>query len=240
MCELYALSAAQPCLPRDDLNILQGHGTEPFGNLEGWGIAWEAEAGPVLQKAAQSAAHAGGFPALVTRLPPAPIWIVHLRAASTGGVTHENTQPYLFKLDGQDCIYAHNGDLTDVDNHPEFMAHRDELNGNADSECGLIILKHRLRDAGSIPAQWTIFQTFGAEMRERGLANFIVKIGANIFAQSDRRKPVGTDEMSTPGLTILEEDGVIRLSSEPLGPDYQPMREGEQIWIRAGEIIDRN
>lgn len=165
--------------------------------------------------------------------------MVHLRAASKGGVCLENTQPYIFALREDQAAFAHNGDLPDIDNHPEFTAHAQERQGNADSECAMIILRHRLLKASNLPQMWSVFRAFSEDMRKIGPANFLLRVQGNLFIHADRRKPVGHDELQTPGLTLRVSDSDIRVSSEPLSGAYEPLKRGEVLWIRSGRIVER-
>lgn len=240
MCELYALSSAVPCVPREDLNNLRLHGTSLFGNEAGWGVSWSASKQEHVLKAAESPLRSNLYKGLVISAPKSNDWMVHLRAASEGGICIENTQPYIFSLNNAQAVFAHNGDLPDIDKHPEFLKNRSEHHGNADSECAMIILRNRLLTAPDLTEMWSVFRKFSSEMQDIGPANFLVKIQGNFFVHSDVRKPVGHNELQTPGLTILIADREIRLSSEPLSGAYMPLKRGACLWIKSGQIIEQS
>jgi glutamine amidotransferase len=122
-------------------------------HADGWGVAcFHIHASPDIQKSVTPAYVDGLFGEAAARL-QAPVWLAHVRAASTGSVTLENTHPFDF----ENWAWVHNGTIIKplhllseiiMDNvAPKFRSLR---HGTTDTElCFLLFLSELSRRAGA-------------------------------------------------------------------------------------------
>ena len=255
MCELYLSSSPDAHFPARELQQLQRHGGAPWTNLQGWGAAWLEDDGEGygLEKHAQPARGAAGYDGLLRAARPSPVWLVHLRAASSGGVSHANTQPYCFAwpeepgphasapgdTPHQGGAFMHNGELKKMKARLVERFGEDPRRGSADSEGGLILLRDRLAGVDTVEAAWGVFGNWVDEMRAMGLANFVVALGRDVFAHSHRRTELGGDAADDTGLYMHQDGGRLRLSSEPFADTDTPLPNGTLLWIRDGAVVHR-
>ena len=82
--------------------------------------------------------------------------IAHIRKATQGGVTIENTHPFIREIWGQNWVFAHNGNLKDVPDMSESFC---QPIGSTDSEAAFCYmaeyLKNRFRRK---PSEMEIFE----------------------------------------------------------------------------------
>ncbi|MGB3455931.1 MAG: class II glutamine amidotransferase [Litorimonas sp.] len=244
MCELYLSSSETPHFPEDELRQLQRHGGPPWTNLQGWGMAWWQDSGGYgLEKHAQPARGAAGYDGLLRAAYPSPVYLLHLRAASSGGVNRANTQPYRFdwpeQSDRREAVFLHNGELKGMAARLVKTFGRDPRDGDADSEGGMEILRRRLLRVDTAKAGWAVFRLWAQEMKTMGIANFIVGLGTDLFVHVHRRVELGSDAMDDTGLYMAEHADRIRLSSEPMSGFDTPLETGSLLWIRGSEVLER-
>ncbi|MGJ8561048.1 MAG: class II glutamine amidotransferase [Litorimonas sp.] len=242
MCELYLSSSDQPHFPEEELRRLQRHGGEPWTNLHGWGIAWliEETAQFELKKSPRSALNAKGYDDILGTAYNSPLYLLHLRAASTGGVRKDNTQPYRFDWAGRPAIYMHNGELKNMSARLIDELGQDARNGTTDSEGGMLLLHHALQSTETLDRAWVVFKVWAQAIKSMGIANFIIALGDEIFVQVHRRKELGGDAIDDPGLYLSQTDDLLRLSSEPLSDTDTPLKPGTQLWINGSKIREQS
>lgn len=244
MCELYLSSSDRPHFPEAELRLMQRHGGAPWTNLQGWGMAWWQDGGGyALQKHPQPARGAAGYDGLLQSAYPSPVYLLHLRAASSGGVSRANTQPYRFdwpdSSDKHEAVYLHNGELKGMAAKLVERFGRDPREGDADSEGGMELLRDRLLGTDTIDESWGIFRVWAQEMKAMGIANFIVGLGTDLFVHVHRRVELGGEAMDDTGLYMAQGGGRLRLSSEPMAADDSPLESGTLLWIRGAEVRER-
>ena len=246
MCELYLSSSATPHFPEDELRELERHGGVPWTNQEGWGMAWLDERDEQrhfeIVKLDQLAHGNPLYEAQLDAAVESPVWLLHLRAASSGGRSMENTQPYHIRWPlphATEGVFMHNGELKGMDTRLLEEFGHDPRRGTADSEGGAHILQRDLEAADDIAHAWPIFCDWAQRMRYMGIGNFIVGLGRNVFVHVHRRTQVGEKIADDPGLFMAQRKGRIRLSSEPMEDDDQPLERGAMLWIRDGDLVER-
>ena len=145
-------------------------------NPDGTGLGtYDEHDRPVVDKQPLSAFHDPEF-ARAARHVTSTTFVAHVRFASTGAHTYENTHP--FELDGR--LFAHNGVIGDL---PKLEAHlgddRDLVKGDTDSErlFALITRETRARD-GDVRA--------GIVAAMRWVARELPVFAANIVLTTDR------------------------------------------------------
>ena len=245
MCELYLSSSGTPHFPFDELRQLQRHGGSPWTNLQGWGLAWWQEGGGYgLEKEPRPALGSKGYQGLLDRAYASPVHLLHLRAASSGGVSRANTQPYRFDWpDGsgkREAVYLHNGELKGMTAKLVETFGRDLRDGNADSEGGMILLRGTLLALDAHEQAWNAFRLWAQEMKGMGIANFIVGLGRDIFVHVHRRVELGGDALDDMGLYLSKTDDRLRLSSEALSEDDEALESGTLLWIRGADVVERS
>lgn len=142
MCRLYAMHANEPtrvecglvkaqnALMRQSEGDLQG-----YAHGHGWGVADYNNGLPLVEKQTWAAFHGEHFARNAARIYARTV-VAHVRRATVGGTSIENTHPFHH---GQ-WIFAHNGTVPNFDRvRPLILAHtdpvhRNHINGTTDSE----------------------------------------------------------------------------------------------------------
>ena len=265
MCELFAMSARVPASVRFSFAEFSRHGGETAPHADGWGVAYrEGRDARVLREPAPASESA-----CVRFLQSYPLRsslvLSHIRRATRGAVALENTQPFARELGGRLHLFAHNGDLPNVERigglGPAMPL------GDTDSEhafCGLLArLAPIWRSASGAPPSLVdrlgVLAPWAQELRVLGPANFVYSDGEMLFAHADRRKQ-RSGEITPPGLWLLRrtcsvepdhasgvsiasESGpqeVALVASVPLSREHwQPLAPGELLAIERGVVVTR-
>ncbi len=110
--------------------------------------------------------------------------IAHIRKASQGKTTLENTHPFQRELWGEYWLFAHNGHLQDFEPHFQYY----QPVGSTDSERALCYLLDRLRKQFTHkPDRESLFAAVKAithEIRPFGLFNMILSNGEYMFTHT--------------------------------------------------------
>ena len=182
--------------------------------------------------------------------------IAHIRKATQGKITLENSHPFIRELWGRQWIFAHNGDLHDF--NPRLSGKFTPV-GNTDSERAFCYLLDQLvvRFGYQEPRVEDIFallEEISPRVAEYGTFNFCLSNGQALFSYAITKlhwivreypfKParlidldveVDFSDVTTP------EDRVAVITTEPLTDNeewiaYQP---GEMILFQQGKIVKR-
>lgn len=270
MCELFAVSSRHPVAVCFCLDEFARHGglTAPHG--DGWGVAYYAEDGAVrLYKEPEPASRSDWLRFIEQRRLHSTAVVSHIRRATRGPQSLKNTQPFQRELGGRIHLFAHNGDLPDLEAVPgmELGCHRPV--GQTDSEYAFCALLNQLQDlwmqASDPPAlekRFAVVSSFARTVAPLGMANFVYSDGDAVFAHGNRRRNAEGDEPRPPGLFVLHRDcassrsefcakGLLissdiqsqvmtLVASVPLTSEaWQPLGEGETVALRGGEIVSR-
>jgi len=111
MCELFAMSAAQPADVHLSLEEFSRHGGLAGPHKDGWGIAWYEGADVRLVKEPTAASDSACLEFIQDRPFRSTLVLSHIRKATQGALTLANTQPFARELGGRMHVFAHNGDL---------------------------------------------------------------------------------------------------------------------------------
>jgi glutamine amidotransferase len=262
MCELFGLASSHPLSFTCSLRRFAQHGNLKGPNHDGWGVAaYEGRDAFVLKEptaAAQSAwerfmEHHG-----VT----SPLVIAHIRHASVGARSFINTHPFHRELGGTRHVFAHNGDLADIQRKLSLSSSFRPI-GETDSEYAFCALLNRLTSVWTGPglpsaaSRYKVVANFAAELARLGPSNFIYSDGDLLFAHGDRRRH-DSGETRPPGLYLVEretapgddswlvsgvemsgaEAPVTILASVPLTDEpWRPLNQGELLMIDNGRVI---
>ena len=242
MCELLAITTAEPVHLSLSLARFSRHGGLEGPHGDGWGFAWYEQGDVQLHS----------FPSRRSS-------DLH---ATQGEVALRNTQPFQRETGGATHLFAHNGDLNRYIHNPKrFPTGQFRPVGETDSERAFCVLMARMaavwQDGRPDPeVRLAVVADFAARLRQLGTANFLYSDGELLFAHSDRRRQ-NDGEVSAPGLHLLQceaasstdIDGLeleplenvttAMLASVPLDErPWQPLPEGEVMMFRDGALLD--
>ena len=268
MCELFAMSSRRPVDVTFSLEEFSRHGGLSGPHKDGWGIAYFEGRGARLIREPRPATSSAWVRFIKTHPLRSTRVISHIRRATQGKISLENTQPFARELGGRLHVFAHNGDVG-LASTTGFASGRFRPLGETDSErafCELLarLEPHWLRD-GKPPSHETrseVVVEFARELRGHGIANFIYSDGELLFAHGDKRhqtdgsiRPPGlhflcrscvqepSDGLSADGLTVTTEGGeqdVVLIASVPLTDEgWEPLAPGEVLTAAEGKVLSR-
>ncbi|MDX1472613.1 MAG: class II glutamine amidotransferase, partial [Reinekea sp.] len=101
MCELFAVSARHPTSIQVSMSVFAEHGGLTGPHKDGWGIAYYQGNDAWLVKAPESAANSQTQALVRASAPLTNLALAHIRLATQGNVSLNNTQPFSFPLHGK-------------------------------------------------------------------------------------------------------------------------------------------
>jgi len=178
--------------------------------------------------------------------------ISHIRKATLGGVTLENTHPFTRELWGEYWVFAHNGDLKEF--HPSLEGHYQPV-GSTDSEQAFCLileqLKQRFTSKPSTEEITTELQVISDKIAKYGIFNFLLSNGKCMFAHcttklsylirqhpfstaqlKDREIELDFSEVTNPG------DRVAVIATEPLttNESWSEFPKGKVLIFQEGDV----
>lgn len=265
MCELFCISSRQPTTAPDSLSTFASRGGNTGHHVDGWGIAFFRDGDALLVRGAEPSARSAHLEFLSQGHEPSPLIISHIRRATQGRVCLRNTQPFTRELGGRPHIFAHNGDLGLIHQHPEFAGKHYRPIGDTDSEfafCYLLKLLQPLWQDSIAPTfeqRLEVFRHFARDAAVFGEANFLYSDGDYLFVHAHRRRQ-NDGTVCPPGLHMLHrrhhegnhdadsaadfnttpEQSALLLASVPLSDEpWQPLPEFTVLAIAQGRICAR-
>ncbi len=250
MCQLLGLNANTPT---DLVFSFTGFAQRAVEHKDGFGIAFFEGAGVRLFVDHQSAAESP-VAQMVRHYPIRSRHILaHIRKATQGVVTLENTHPFMRELWGRYWVFAHNGNL--IDFHPKLHAAFRPV-GQTDSERAFCWLMQELaKNHASLPSVPALTQTL-AELApviaRHGTFNFLLSHGEALWAHCStklhyvlRRHPFAAAQLQDEDLTIdfatqtTPQDRVAVVVTEPLTRDesWIALQPGELATFVNGERL---
>ena len=265
MCELFAMSSRMPTTISLAMEVLARRGGAEGPHKDGWGVGYFAGRDVLLLREPGAACESELARHIEWDGPPSCLVVSHIRLATRGEPSLANTQPFVRELGGRSHLFAHNGELDDLDVSTPAGNRRFRPIGSTDSELAFCALLRRLENLWdpvedtlpSIDARIDLVDAFAADLRGRGIANFLYSDGDVLFVHADRRIPPGTEEvlpglyvltrgceeevpdMSESGVTLVTAQQALTLvASAPLTDEaWQPLARGELLVVRGGEIV---
>jgi predicted glutamine amidotransferase len=265
MCELLAMSSAQPARLTFSLHTLAARGSLTNSTHDGWGVAFYQGDDVALFREPGAADGSALVRHLEHHGPATTLAISHIRHATRGAVQLSNTQPFVRELGGRTHVFAHNGDLAGIERSAALTIGVHRPVGQTDSEhayCALLARLGALWAGAGVPpleARLALLGAFAAELRALGPANFLYADGDALFAHGHRRVQPGSRRIEPPGLWALQRhcapaepsaadaggvaiaaggQTVLLLASVPLTDEaWRPLAEGELVAVRAGRIV---
>ncbi|MDP3171615.1 MAG: class II glutamine amidotransferase [Polaromonas sp.] len=267
MCELLALSTSQPAQLTFSLHTLASRGSAASTTHDGWGVAFYQGKDVALFREPLAAGDSALVRYLETQGPQTQLAISHIRHATQGAISFSNTQPFVRELGGQTHVFAHNGDLPNIQSCKALALGAYRPVGQTDSEYAFCALMERLRalwgsaEPPALDARLDLLASFASQLRALGPANFLYADGDALFAHGDRRLQPDSGHAGPPGLWTLqqhcapadtppgqqagvaitqEERTSLLVASVPLNAeDWEPLGEGELVAVRHGELLAR-
>jgi predicted glutamine amidotransferase len=264
MCELLALSCSRPARLTFSLSALAAHGAAGGRTRDGWGAAFYQDRDVALFREPTAAGDSPLVRFLQTQGPSTTLAISHIRRATRGAVSLANTQPFAREVAGRMHVFAHNGDLPDIEQFANLAFDRYRPVGTTDSEyafCALLERVHGLWDSVSAPPpldqRLAVMAEFAADLRRLGPANFLYVDSDVLFAHGHRRIQ-SSGVVAPPGLFLLsrrcpDADEPIYASGVAVTPGFQeasliasvpltddqwrPFAEGEIVAVAAGRVV---
>lgn len=251
MCELFAMSSRLPANVQRSFAELARHGGEVGPHKDGWGVAYYEGSRVLLRREAAPAATSASLRLLQERPFNATTVVSHIRRATQGALSIDNCQPFARELGGRVHVFAHNGDLVGIGEHPALPTGDLQPAGDTDSERAFCALLERLRPpwqaaGGEVPPlalRLQLIGGFAAALRELGPANFVYADGDAIFVHSHRRNQGDGRGIRPPGVHLLCRrcaggQEVVLVASVPLSDEaWQPLDEGEIVVLAAGRRV---
>lgn len=191
MCELLGIS----CNINTDISfsfkILKEHSVR---NYHGWGYAyyhdneWTVVKEPIMALKSEKAGEIFTNPLMFE----GKMFISHIRYATAGRKTKENTHPFMRELFGKTWVFAHNGHLNKrkmlEDMQKGFLQTSLENykpEGESDSELAFCILMEEMRKLGREATDREIIETLNeiaGRIAEYGSFNFLLSDGEKMYA----------------------------------------------------------
>ena len=261
------MSSSRPTSLEYSLEEFSRNGSSLRSNRDGWGIALVRDRDAIVIKEPVPANDSIWVRFVAEHAIETSTAIAHVRYATRGKHTMENTHPFRRALGRQTHLFAHNGTLNGIEEAVDTGALDYRPIGDTDSElafCALLTRLKPLYDAGGTPDVDARFEAFGAvceEMKTLGTCNFLYHDGDVLFAHGHRRvheengrltdaKPPGLNikrcwtcaeqkEVHCPGLDMeLRDKQTVLLASVPLDDEgWEPLAEGAVLAVKDGVVL---
>jgi len=191
MCELLGICCNKETNISFSFKILQEHSKR---NYHGWGYAyyskniWTVEKEPIMAMTSKKVGKIITNPQMFE----GKMFISHIRYASVGKQTIENTHPFVRELFGKTWVFAHNGHLNKrkmlEDMQKGFLKislENYQPEGESDSELAFCILMEEMRKIGKDTPEREIIDRLNeiaGRVAEYGSFNFILSDGEKMYA----------------------------------------------------------
>lgn len=241
MCRLFGLIANKAVDVEFSLleapNNLRGQSRV---HRDGWGIGWYEKGRPLISKEALPAYNSESFQLKVKNV-KSPIVIAHVRQASSGAVSKENSHPFSH----ENWIFAHNGTLYEEDLFEALMPPYSEnlTSEGIDSELYFRYILQCIAEENDV-IKGIRKATDLAKML--GKANFLLSDGKNLYAycsgyslyilERKYTKPIGHASPETRSMIVSKlsahEQAVI-FASEKLTNDenWKPLEDDTLVMV---------
>lgn len=257
MCELFAMSARYPTSVHFSMNIFSQHGGYTGPHKDGWGVAYYAGKEAWQLKAPESAAYSSTLNFIEHHAPASKVMMSHIRLATHGDISLENTQPFSVLHEGARLTFAHNGHVPALMETPIAASYQPL--GSTDSEWlfGLILAEFNKLKGLPDDQKFNALEKTLSEFAEAGPMNIVFTDGRLVFAFSNRRTQ-SDKTIRAPGMVYLcrtcsskresemsgvtiagEQQELILFASVALSSEeaWQPMEPNKLYIARDGEFI---
>ena len=193
MCELFAMSSRTPTTVGYSLDEFSKNGSGLRQNRDGWGIALARDRDAFLVKEPAPAADSIWARFMAENSIETSLAIAHVRYATRGRHTMENTHPFHRELGGRTHLFAHNGTLTGIEEAVTRSALSYSPIGDTDSELAFCELLSRLKplygteERPSLDSRLDVFCQLCSELKQLGSCNFLYHDGEVLFVHAHKR-----------------------------------------------------
>ena len=268
MCELFGLSSSAPVGMTYALHQFAAHGGLIHKNKSGWGIAYRQDRDAILIKEPSPASDSVWVRFIESHPISTGTAIAHVRYATAGEPSYENTHPFTRELGGRNHVFAHNGSLPNIWQQLHLPPGGFQPIGETDSEYAFCCLLERLRPLWREPDKppaladrLAVVAETAALLRELGPVNFLYSDGDTLIAHAHKRAWEEGDGFSTPrppGLSTISLTGadlsarglhvesagadivMTALASVPITDDgWEPLPEGTLVALCQGREVAR-
>jgi predicted glutamine amidotransferase len=249
MCELLGLAFNEPVTVSISLRAFQHRGA---ANPDGWGLAWFKDGQPEIRKEPASANRSRAVLDVLSKPNSfiSNIFIGHVRYASCGTRTEQNTHPFWRDLHGTPIVFAHNGTLRDLPEPANLRPH-----GETDSERALCLFLSWMQKEGVAFSNFRRIEEWLRQLNRRGSMNLLFSNGSELFAYRDANEYKGLcftyREAPFQVITLQDEDWTVDLSevkkpsergfviaTSPLTDEnWTDLRPGALLVIQAGSAV---
>jgi len=213
MCQLLGLNCATPTDASFSFTGFCQRGGATDHHADGWGIAFFEGRGLRLfvdhECAAESrmAAFLRSYPLKSRNI------VAHVRKATVGAVSLENTHPFTRELWGRHWVFAHNGDLKDY--RPKLHSHFQPV-GHTDSERAFCWLMQELsKSHASLPTVQELtltLQELVPQVRRFGTFNFLLSHGEALWAHCSTRLHYLVRQHPFAQATLMDQDWTVNFA----------------------------
>lgn len=194
MCELFAMSSREPSAVTYSLNEFAENGSSLRANRSGWGIAYAHDRDAFVVKEAAPAAVSPWVKFIGEQHLESKYVMAHVRYATRGEPTLENTHPFRRAMGGQVHLFAHNGTLEDMEELAGTCPPARRPIGSTDTELAFCLLLLELESLWGkalhvppVAERFDVFAGFAATMMRRGPSNFLYFDGDALFVHAHKR-----------------------------------------------------
>lgn len=184
-CELLGFSFNESVQARHIFSAFRHRGEE---NPDGWGVSFYRDKSVTLFKEAGNASESALAGFLATYEPfRGKLLVAHVRRATVGHQSHQNTHPFVRELSGKEYTLAHNGTLKEFQS--KLKLSRITPLGINDSEFLLCYLLGRIESKGVVEWDGHSFEWLHEELRNingTGTLNCLLSDGTYLFAYHDK------------------------------------------------------
>jgi glutamine amidotransferase len=261
------MSSREPARVAYSLNEFATNGSKLRRNRDGWGIAFARDREVALVKEPLPASDSAWVAFIAEQPIKTSVAIAHIRYATQGRHTMENTHPFRRVLGRRVHLFAHNGTVPGVERIVDESALHFLPIGETDSElifcCLLSRLEHYYdRDrTPSLDIRFDIFSGICDDIKKLGPSNVLYYDGEVLFAHAHRRiheeageqvgpRPPGLhikrcwtcaccNEITCPGLKVeLPDPHSVLLASVALDDEgWEALPEGAIVALKDGEVL---
>ncbi|WP_445115092.1 class II glutamine amidotransferase [Acinetobacter sp. WZC-1] len=182
--------------------------------------------------------------------------IAHIRKATQGKITLENSHPFIRELWGRQWIFAHNGDLHDF--RPQLSGRFTPV-GNTDSERAFCYLLDQLVERfgyiePGLPQIFSVLEEVAPQIAEFGTFNYCLSNGQALFSYATsklhwlvREHPFQPAHLIDLDIEVdfsqvtVPEDRVAVITTEPLTQNetWTAFTAGEMILFQSGRPVQK-
>lgn len=208
MCELFGLSSKEKVRTTALLTEFFSHAKD---NPHGWGAAVFGGGKAEVVKEPVPAAESSAAKAFAGKHRDACLLLAHIRYATKGAVSSENTHPFVMKdIGGEEWVLAHNGTIFGCE---ALSGYIHDQQGETDSERILLYLieslNMRMREKGESltnEEKAEVVRKVLMEITPGNKVNLLISDGKLLFVHTNYRG----------SLMYIMTDGAVTISSKPL------------------------